>query len=58
MTATASGTPLMLTDAQRLTVAGWEREGWAEHAGAAVRLTRRGWLLLDRLAVDLETARG
>ncbi|MEX1182218.1 MAG: radical SAM family heme chaperone HemW [Gemmatimonadota bacterium] len=47
-----------LSEAQRGTVAGWERQGWAEQAGAAVRLTRSGWLLLDRLAVDLEAGRG
>ena len=34
-------------------VRSWNVQGWAEQAGTAVRLTRSGWLLLDRLAVDL-----
>ena len=31
----------------------WVRDGLAESRGGRVRLTPRGWLLLDRLAVDL-----
>jgi oxygen-independent coproporphyrinogen III oxidase len=42
-----------LGDAQRRLVLRWEREGWAIAGPDAVRLTRHGWLLLDRLAVDL-----
>jgi oxygen-independent coproporphyrinogen-3 oxidase len=34
----------------------WEREGLATSTGDKVRLTPRGWLVLDRLAVDLERA--
>jgi oxygen-independent coproporphyrinogen III oxidase len=31
----------------------WARRGWAEPEGGRVRLTPSGWLLLDRLAVEL-----
>jgi oxygen-independent coproporphyrinogen-3 oxidase len=31
----------------------WRAAGWAHTDGSAVRLTRHGWLLLDRLAVEL-----
>lgn len=35
----------------------WRRHGWADPAtDGRVRLTARGWLLLDRLAVDLDAA--
>jgi len=47
-----------LSGAQRATVASWRVAGWAEAEADAVRLTREGWLLLDRLAVQLEGARG
>ncbi|MBR9988786.1 MAG: radical SAM family heme chaperone HemW [Gemmatimonadetes bacterium] len=47
-----------LTGAQRDRVGEWERSGLAERADGAVRLTRHGWLLLDRLAVELEGAAG
>lgn len=47
-----------LTGAQQETVRGWEGAGWAEQAGGRVRLTRAGWLLLDRLAVELDLRRG
>ncbi len=33
----------------------WEEQGWATLAEGRLRLTPPGWLLLDRLAVDLET---
>lgn len=33
----------------------WREHGWAELDEASVRLTSRGWLMLDRLAVELET---
>lgn len=38
----------------------WEASGWAEPSGDGerVRLTAVGWLLLDRLAVELEGAAG
>ena len=48
----------LLTAAQRARAAEWERSGLAERAADMVRLTREGWLLLDRLAVELEAARG
>lgn len=31
----------------------WEGQGWAELLQGAIRMTPTGWLLLDRLAVDL-----
>jgi oxygen-independent coproporphyrinogen-3 oxidase len=34
----------------------WVRTGWAEASGRRVALTARGWLLLDRLAVELHEA--
>jgi oxygen-independent coproporphyrinogen III oxidase len=34
----------------------WQREGWARCKRECVRLTPSGWLLLDRLAVDLDDA--
>jgi oxygen-independent coproporphyrinogen-3 oxidase len=34
----------------------WQAEGWAEVFDGHVRLTLRGWLLLDRLAVELDSA--
>ncbi len=37
-------------------VAAWVREGWALRSGARVRLTPAGWLLLDRLSVELDQA--
>jgi oxygen-independent coproporphyrinogen III oxidase len=35
----------------------WRERGWAHPAGATLRLTAPGWLLLDALAVDLADAR-
>lgn len=37
-------------------VAGWQRRGWAVLVDGRARLTARGWLLLDRLAVDFDAA--
>jgi oxygen-independent coproporphyrinogen-3 oxidase len=34
----------------------WTRHGWARSDGATLRLTADGWLLLDRLAVEMATA--
>ena len=45
-----------LDEAQRARVAGWERAGRAELGDGRVRLTPQGWLLLDRLAVELDAA--
>jgi oxygen-independent coproporphyrinogen III oxidase len=47
-----------LTAAQQTRAEEWERSGLAERSTGVVRLTRRGWLLLDRLAVELEGAGG
>lgn len=43
-----------LGEAQRARVAEWEGRGWADRDPARVRLSVRGWLLLDRLAVELD----
>lgn len=37
---------------------GWVERGWAQDDAAAVRLTAEGWLLLDRLAVELDARQG
>lgn len=42
--------------AARALVATWARRGLAEADDARVRLTPRGWLLLDHLAVELDAA--
>jgi hypothetical protein len=34
----------------------WEARGWATTGGGRLRLTAEGWLLLDRLAVELDEA--
>ena len=34
----------------------WTEAGWASSAAGRVRLTAEGWLLLDRLAVEMDTA--
>lgn len=57
-----------LSPAQLELLRSWRARGWAEPAGdpapghdradARVRLTAEGWLLLDRLAVELEGAGG
>ena len=36
----------------------WQEQGWAAHEEERLRLTPEGWLLLDRLAVELDTALG
>ncbi|MBX6365651.1 MAG: radical SAM family heme chaperone HemW [Gemmatimonadetes bacterium] len=43
-----------LNGAQRRLTERWVVEGWAEVGGGRVRLTPNGWLLLDRLAVELD----
>ena len=45
-----------LTPAQRDLVEMWREVGWAAPDPARLRLTTRGWLLLDRLAVELDGA--
>jgi oxygen-independent coproporphyrinogen III oxidase len=47
-----------LSPGQRALAAEWERAGWARAGGERLRLTAAGWLLLDRLAVELEGAAG
>ncbi|HZD05777.1 MAG TPA: hypothetical protein VE173_12695, partial [Longimicrobiales bacterium] len=39
-------------------VAGWQARGWATVVDGAVRLTAEGWLVLDRLAVELDARVG
>ncbi len=52
---TADGLPLEeLAPGQRRRADGWVDRGWATLEGARLRLTPRGWLLLDRLAVELD----
>lgn len=41
---------------QRLVLAEWEQRGWARSTAGLVRLTPTGWLLLDRLTVELDAA--
>ena len=45
-----------LGDGARSLVATWLREGWAVQEGGRIRLTASGWLLLDRLSVELDAA--
>ena len=39
-------------------LARWETAGWAVRSGGRIRLTPGGWLLLDELTVELESALG
>jgi oxygen-independent coproporphyrinogen-3 oxidase len=39
-----------------LVVEQWAHQGWADPVDGGVRLTPQGWLLLDRLAVELDSA--
>ncbi|HEV2147927.1 MAG TPA: radical SAM family heme chaperone HemW [Longimicrobiaceae bacterium] len=51
---TDAGYPLEgAAEAERHLAEEWERRGWAATAGGTLRLTAVGWLLLDRLAVEL-----
>ncbi|HEX9936545.1 MAG TPA: hypothetical protein VGB15_05465, partial [Longimicrobium sp.] len=43
-------------DAERRLAETWTRQGWARETGGVVRLTAEGWLLLDRLAVEMAAA--
>lgn len=45
-----------LGPAARALAGAWEEAGWAERREGRVRLTPEGWLLLDRLAVELDGA--
>jgi oxygen-independent coproporphyrinogen III oxidase len=42
--------------AQERALGAWEEAGWATRAARRLRLTAAGWLLLDRLVVDLDAA--
>lgn len=54
---TAAGLPAAdWSRAQERVVHGWVQTGRAERTASGVRLTPRGWLLLDRLAVDFDAA--
>ncbi|MGE0160090.1 MAG: radical SAM family heme chaperone HemW [Gemmatimonadales bacterium] len=56
---THAGTPLAgLTAEGRRLLEGWRASGLAVVEGERARLTPRGWLLLDRLAVELDASRG
>lgn len=48
--------PTSLSAGQQALLRQWMQRGWAVAEGARVRLTAEGWLLLDRLAVDLDAA--
>jgi oxygen-independent coproporphyrinogen-3 oxidase len=50
---TTAGLP-DLSIRQTMLARSWESAGWAELTHGRVRLTPRGWLLLDRLAVELD----
>jgi oxygen-independent coproporphyrinogen-3 oxidase len=52
---TSSGLAMSeLSEKQRERVTAWEGAGWASVSDGSVRLSAQGWLLLDRLAVELE----
>jgi oxygen-independent coproporphyrinogen III oxidase len=52
------GVPMdALSPAQLALTTDWVRDGLAEPAAGRVRLTRHGWLMLDRLAVELDARR-
>lgn len=54
---TDGGYPLADTSLAQHALAGeWSRRGWAQVADGTLRLTPEGWLLLDRLAVELASA--
>jgi oxygen-independent coproporphyrinogen-3 oxidase len=46
----------MRTERVEQTLQQWQSAGWARLENARIRLTPEGWLLLDRLAVELENA--
>jgi oxygen-independent coproporphyrinogen-3 oxidase len=54
---TDQGFPLVAaSQRQRRLAAQWAEQGWAVVIGDVLRLTPSGWLLLDRLAVELDDA--
>ena len=55
---TRAGLPLAeLDDTQQAVVDRWARRGWTVPGEDSVRLNAHGWLVLDRLAVELDDAR-
>lgn len=53
---TDEGLPRRELDSEQLErVRDWERRGWAELDPERVRLSLEGWLLLDRLTVELDS---
>ncbi len=50
---TREGVPLAEWPGTDALVEAWRREGWARPDPGWLRLTPRGWMLLDRLAVEL-----
>ena len=55
---TGFGLPIRdLDDPQRLIIESWAREGWSVLEDERVRLTAEGWLVLDRLTLELDNAR-
>jgi coproporphyrinogen III oxidase-like Fe-S oxidoreductase len=55
---TVFGLPIRdLDDPQRLIIESWAREGWSVLEDERVRLTAEGWLVLDRLTLELDNAR-
>jgi len=53
---TDGGHPLE-TEGERRLAETWAEHGWGRMDGERVRLTAEGWLLLDRLAVEMASAR-
>ncbi|MFL5541817.1 MAG: hypothetical protein ACJ8J0_22715, partial [Longimicrobiaceae bacterium] len=54
---TDAGWPLAdAGEAERRLAETWVAQGWAEVRDDVLRLTAEGWLLLDRLAVDMADA--
>jgi oxygen-independent coproporphyrinogen-3 oxidase len=54
---TGQGVPLAeLSERQRAMTQDWMQRGWGELAGDTFRLTADGWLLLDRLSVEIASA--
>lgn len=47
-----------LTAGQLAKAEEWRQQGWANVRHGTLTLNRRGWLLLDRLSVELDVARG
>lgn len=45
-----------LSDAERRVVHQWDRDGWTVDDPSRVRLTPEGWLVMDRLTVELDGA--